>query len=151
MRIKKFIIIFSLAIVLFVAISAGLSVYERGHRYPHQTELNGTVLDIQVAVTDEEKELGLSGFSTLSENQGMLFIFDAPGRYGFWMKDMHFPIDIIWLDRDLTVVHVERSVSPDTYPNVFTPDADASYVLETASGFSEKNNLKEGDRADFSY
>ncbi len=81
----------------------------------------------------------------------MLFVFDTPGKHGFWMKDMHFPIDIIWIDRDLTIVHVERSISQETFPTVFASDANASYVLEVVAGFSEKNNLKEGDRVNFSY
>src|SRR3989338_8221873 len=79
----------------------------------------------------------------------MLFIFDKPDNYGFWMKDMRFPIDIIWLDQNFKVVHVEKSVATSTYPKVFYPSGPATYVLEVNSGISDSINLQIGDEAKF--
>ena len=81
----------------------------------------------------------------------MLFEFAEPDFYGFWMKDMNYPIDIIWLSDDFRVVFIKENASPASYPETFMPSAPARYVLETAAGFSEKNNLKIGDKASFSF
>ena len=48
----------------------------------------------------------------MSENQGMLFIFNYPSKQGFWMKEMMFPLDIIWLDSNYSVIHIEKKLQP---------------------------------------
>ena len=78
----------------------------------------------------------------------MLFVFDHDDRYRFWMKDMKFPIDIIWLDRRDRIVTIHENVSPcpaDPCP-VYTPPANARYVLEVSAGFSRAHDLKPGVR-----
>ena len=60
----------------------------------------------------------------------MLFIFERSGRYGFWMKEMRFAIDIVWIGEDLRIVHIAADVTPETYPEVFKPPEAARYVLE---------------------
>jgi uncharacterized membrane protein (UPF0127 family) len=114
---------------------------------------NGNVLDVEVADTGASRELGLSGRKVISPTDGLLFVFDQPGRYGFWMKDMKFPIDIVWINEDGVVVHAEREVSPDTYfnynpPKTFINGPEASYVLELASGQSEKLGLYLGAKVE---
>jgi uncharacterized membrane protein (UPF0127 family) len=109
-----------------------------------------TTLNIEVANTNEAREKGLSGRSGLAPNEGMLFIFREPGYYGFWMKDMKFPIDIAWLDQNKKIIFIAKDVSPYTYPQVFMPTSTpALYVLETGAGFFENHNLKIGDTAQF--
>jgi uncharacterized membrane protein (UPF0127 family) len=78
----------------------------------------------------------------------MLFIFEKPGRYGFWMKDMLFPLDIIWINQNGIVVNVERGVTPETYKEkkIYINQADASYVLEINAGLSEKFGLYIGSK-----
>ena len=73
-----------------------------------------------VADTAQLREVGLGGKKHLAENQAMLFVFDNDDIYSFWMKDMHVAIDILWLDADKRVVHIEHAVSPDTHPHAFT-------------------------------
>ena len=85
----------------------------------------------------------------MKKDEGMLFVFNHTGKYPFWMKDMNFPIDIIWIGEDLRVVYIKKDAKPESYPETFTPNQDAKYVLEVFSSFSEKNNLKEGDRVKF--
>jgi uncharacterized membrane protein (UPF0127 family) len=100
---------------------------------------------MEVADTNQLKEKGLSGHAPLAKNQGMLFVFKTPDAYGFWMKDMLFPLDIIWLGEDYRVVHVEHAVSPDTYPKIFTPTSPALYVLEISAGQADLLGIKIGD------
>ena len=93
---------------------------------------------VEIVADEESRSQGLSDRESLCIGCGMLFAYDEPGRHGFWMKDMNFPIDIVWLDENQEIVHIERSVSPDTYltnpPTVFLPPVDASYVLELPAG-----------------
>jgi uncharacterized membrane protein (UPF0127 family) len=105
----------------------------------------------EVADTAASREQGLSGRKGLSDDEGMLFVFDTPGRYGFWMKDMLFSIDMVWINQDGVVVHLERNVSPDTYfkfnpPATFINGPEAKYVLELASGASEKYGVYLGTK-----
>lgn len=91
-------------------------------------------LILEIADTEEKRVQGLSDRDSLGENHGMLFVFDEPGSYGFWMKDMRFPIDIVFLDVNLRVINVYQGVKPETFPTPFYPVAPAKYVLEINSG-----------------
>lgn len=77
---------------------------------------------------------GLSGRADVPAGYGMLFVFDVPDRYGFWMKDMLVSIDIIWLSSDGTILGIEEAVSPATYPEPFYPPVPVRLVLETRAG-----------------
>ncbi|MFA5095344.1 MAG: DUF192 domain-containing protein [Candidatus Paceibacterota bacterium] len=112
-------------------------------------KIAGKTLKIDLALTSEIQAKGLSGRNTLKEDEGMLFVFNYTGKYSFWMKDMNFSIDIIWIGEDLRVVYIKKDARPESYPEAFAPDRDAKYVLEVLSQFSEKNNLKEGDKVEF--
>jgi len=106
-------------------------------------------IKVELALTEQAKEKGLSDKIGLKEDEGMLFVFDHKDKYPFWMKDMDFSIDIIWISEDLRIVAIKKDASPSSYPESFYPTEDAKYVLEVISGFSEKNNLKEGDSVKF--
>ncbi len=97
-----------------------------------------------IADTDSERALGLSGTTMLPEDVVKFFVFPYDQRWSFWMKDMTYPIDILWLDSTGTVVHRELAVSPDTYPHAFSPSVDARYVVETVSGFASKHGIEVG-------
>jgi uncharacterized membrane protein (UPF0127 family) len=102
-----------------------------------------------VADTDAKRIEGLSGIENIAQDQGMLFILDYPSKQGFWMKEMKFPLDIIWVDNNNTVVHVEKRLQPCTsifFCPVFTPLKDAKFVLETGAGFADSHSVKEGTR-----
>ena len=114
-------------------------------------KIAGQSVKVDLATTAPEQEQGLSGRTELGPNEGMLFVFDAPGKYSFWMKDMLFPIDMIWLAPDSRVVYVKKDARPESYPESFTPNEEAKYVLEVSSGFWERYNLQIGDRAEFKY
>ncbi|KKQ87993.1 MAG: hypothetical protein UT09_C0006G0027 [Parcubacteria group bacterium GW2011_GWF2_38_8] len=119
-------------------------------------KIAGKIIKVELATTPDSWQKGLSGREKLKEDEGMLFVFNHTGQYSFWMKDMNFPIDIIWLapsrsgdGENLRVVGIKKNALPTSYPETYIPDVASKYVLEVISGFSEKNNLKEGDEMKF--
>lgn len=125
----------------------GLEGYEQTVVY-----IGGDGLLADIADTPDKKSLGLGVRETMDEGEAMLFPFETEGRQSFWMHGMKFPIDIIWLDSNKTVVHIEHSLEP--CPNSlqcpsYNPEKEAKYVLETVAGFSEKRGVVEGTQADF--
>lgn len=106
---------------------------------------NGTLM-AEVVDTDRSRSLGLSGRKLMNSNEGMLFVFGAPGRYGFWMKDMLFPIDVVWINQDGVVVYVEPNLTPEFYPKTFMNKPEASYVLEMNVGKAEQYGLFLGSK-----
>jgi uncharacterized membrane protein (UPF0127 family) len=112
-------------------------------------QIKNIELKVEVADTPSKRELGLSGHSPLNGNEGMLFIFDTEGNYPFWMKDMLFSIDIIWLDANKKIVLIKHDAKPESFPESFGGEVKAKYVLEVSSGFAKQNNLKIGDRVEF--
>lgn len=103
-------------------------------------------LEAEMANTKASRELGLSGRPSMRDDEGMLFVFDKPGRYGFWMKDMVFPLDIIWINENGIVVSIERNLTTDSYPKTFMNQSDASYVLEINQGMAENFGLYLGSK-----
>ena len=94
---------------------------------------------------------GLAVKNELKENESMLFVFDKPEKHSFWMKDMKFPIDIIWLDSNGKVVHIEEKLEPCPLAPIcpsYPPSADSQYVLETVAGFIQRNNISVGTNID---
>ncbi len=112
--------------------------------------IGGETFSVEIATTPEEQERGLSGRKNLPDGHGMLFWFLADGHYPFWMPDMNFPIDIVWIDRSWSIVHIEHDVSPASYPATFASPTPARYVLEIPSGVAEKLQLKIGQSVAFS-
>ncbi len=88
------------------------------------------IFRVLVATTTEAVTRGLSGRQSLAEDQGMLFRFPAVSRPGFWMKEMNFPLDIIWINSQKKVVGIERNLVPESYPTLYYPRANIKYVLE---------------------
>ncbi|MDO8565197.1 MAG: DUF192 domain-containing protein [bacterium] len=99
---------------------------------------------VEIADTEEERNQGLSDRLSIDNGSGMLFIFEIPGTYGFWMHDMNFPIDIVWIASDWNVVGVQTQINPDTYPEVFYPPNSVKYVLEINSGEASRLGIDTG-------
>lgn len=99
----------------------------------------------EVADTSELQRQGLSNRSSIDEDKAMLFMFDKSAVYSFWMKDMNFAIDMIWINDQKKIVHIERAIKPDTYPQTFQSKVPAKYVLEVQEGLSDKFGFKVGD------
>ena len=107
---------------------------------------NGQKISLLLAETPLARARGLSDTKVLPEDQAMLFVFQEAGIYAFWMKDMLFAIDIIWLDEFGEIVFVVENATPESYPKNFLPDKPARFVLEATTGFVSKNSLKVGER-----
>lgn len=100
---------------------------------------------LDVANTKPLRRQGLSGRRSLAPNRGMLFLYSISAEYGYWMKDMNFPIDIIWLDKNDQITTIASKVSPDTYPEVLYPTDSARKVIEVSAGVVDELGLKTGD------
>jgi uncharacterized protein len=149
------IIFFLIALVFFLTKSGNF-----GNRAPKREPISqvseikyvkiaGQTVKVDLATTPKEQEQGLSGRISLADDTGMLFVFPQAGKYFFWMKDMNFPIDIVWLDENLRVIYIQKKALPESYPKTFGSEKESLYILEVSAGFLEKNNLKEGDKAEF--
>ncbi|MFA5934175.1 MAG: DUF192 domain-containing protein [Candidatus Paceibacterota bacterium] len=114
-----------------------------------EVQIEGITLKAEVVDTDTERERGLSGHKLLKEDEGMLFVFEKPGIYPFWMKEMLFPIDIMWISSDYKIVYIKKDAQPSSYPETFNPEKSAMYVLEVSSGFSDRHQVKVGDIVSF--
>lgn len=89
---------------------------------------------VEYAKTASQLELGLSHRTCIPKHAAMIFLFPTEDKFGIWMKDMNFPIDVLWLSKDKKVVHIEKAMQPGSYPKVYYPAQDALYVIEMASG-----------------
>ena len=108
-------------------------------------EIRGKTVRVELADTPEKSRQGLSGHNPLGKGEGMLFIFTSPARYSFWMKDMRFPLDMIWIGEDWRGVDITKRALPESYPGHFQPSFPVQYVLEVSAGFSDANNITIGD------
>ena len=112
-------------------------------------KLGNITLLASVADTNDTRELGLSGTTYLPESEAKLFIFETSEKWNFWMKNMNYAIDIIWLDEQKKVVHIENNVKSDSYPNLFFPPVPAKFVIETNAGFAVAKQILLGTEAEW--
>jgi len=101
---------------------------------------------VEIADNDYERARGLMNRKYLGEDEGMLFIFDKEGIYGFWMKNTLIPLDIIWIYNN-KIVHIEKNAVPcvDNNYETYMPDAEADSVLEINAGITDKLRINVGD------
>lgn len=102
----------------------------------------------QVADNPQAHLVGLFFAEELRPNQGMLFIYEEEDAHKIWTKNVHFPIDIIWMDRDRTILHLEENTAPcpeEPCPVYGPNDPFTLYILQVQAGFVEKKNLKVGE------
>jgi uncharacterized membrane protein (UPF0127 family) len=121
----------------------------RSDRVPPHVTAGEMQIPVTIADSPAQRERGLSGTESLSKGTGKLFIFERPGTYGFWMKDMQYPIDIVWIDAGWKVVGVAAQVLPESYPEMVYPPSEVLYVLELNAGEASGDNFKPGALLDF--
>ena len=109
--------------------------------------IGGQPIEVELAKTDEQKTLGLGQRASLPANRGMLFVYSEYLIPKYWMKDMEFPIDIIWIKDDM-VVGYEKSLQPTVdilnLPT-YQPKNFINYVLEVNAGWVDQHGIKVGD------
>ena len=111
--------------------------------------IGSTDYQLTIASTPATRQVGLGGRQTMSQTSGMLFVFNTSAVECFWMKDMQFPLDIIWVNPEKKVVHVEQHLTPATYPKTFCPSTPAKYVIELRAGEAAKRHIATGQKLDF--
>ncbi len=158
MGIKSFIIlfvaVFAIGLAVFLYFGRSLNAHKKA-----TIEINGKTFAVDVAKTFVQRAKGLSGREKLEDKEGMFFIFGAPGKYGFWMKDMKIPIDIIWIKENKIAGFEERvdpphksmgGVNPQIGASDFSlktyyPPEPVQYVLEVKAGAVQAEGFKIGD------
>lgn len=134
-------------VLLLIIIVAGVTVFF-STPVPEQVayvQINGVTVNIELADNFEERAKGLMFRDKLSENAGMLFVFENEGNYPFWMMNMKFNLDMIWIDSNGKIVHIAKDVPPcGTSCKAVDPNRNARYVLEVNSGFVDKYGVIEG-------
>lgn len=153
---EKIIKIFCLTTLIAVAsyfVYSQFALSRKIESYSHKSvTIAGEKFTLLVANSDSEKRLGLSVINKLPHNYGMLFEVDP--NTGIWMKDMKYPIDIIWIDSENKISHLVASARPSSYPGTIyknpTPSkAEDAYIIEINSGEIKRLRLKLGDELIF--
>lgn len=111
-------------------------------------------VNAKIASNAKDRQKGLSKYDSLPLDSGMLFVFEKSDSYTFWMKDMKFAIDIIWLDQNKKVITIAKNVPPEPGKNdlqlkQYKPTNAAKYVLEVNAGLADLYNIRDGDLASF--
>ena len=119
-----------------------------------QVKIKGQVFKVEVAKTPDQHAKGLSERDSLPENAGMLFVFDKPDQYQFWMKNTKIPLDIIWINQDKKIVDFYQNAQPepavpDSQLRRYGPSTSALYVLELAAGTVGKYQITTSELVDF--
>lgn len=145
------IFVIAMVVAIGIAIFYFLS-FGRACNPPLQREsitVGGTPFDVEIARTVVEEACGLSGRTSLGTGKGMIFLF-APGRQTFWMKDMNFALDIVWIGQGKVLGFVQNAPAPApgtmlwSLPLYSSPDA-TDMVLEVPAGTVANDNIKVGD------
>jgi uncharacterized membrane protein (UPF0127 family) len=125
-----------------------LRLLKRLQNYDRTTvKIGNAVLRAIVADTYIKRTIGLMYKEGLQAGECMLMVFWRKGRHGIWMKNMLFPIDIVWLDEKQKVVDMMPRAAPCTNDcDVYKPECDALYALELRSGSVKRLNIKKGEK-----
>lgn len=144
---KKILIFIAILLAIVVVGLIAQNHFKTRSKTPTAT-INNHTFKLELAKTQKEKEIGLSNKKSLGKDAGMLFLFEKPDYYSFWMRNMRFSIDIIYI-KDNRIVTIHKNVKPPKDANenllVYNSSQPADKVLEIDAGLSEKYNFKEGD------
>jgi len=114
-----------------------------------EMEISGKTFFVEVADEVSERNRGLSGRESLGENEGMLFIFEYPTVPVFWMKDMEFPIDIVWISESKIIGWVPNALPEsgvqDENLSIYSPPQSVDMVLELPTGTVSRESFRLGD------
>lgn len=143
------IIIFLILGILFFSFTFNKSDSSTNNQY--FAKIKNIKINLEIADSILEKSIGLMYRDNLNPDSGMLFIFKPAQKTVFWMKNVNFPLDLLFISND-KIVKIYEGVPPcisepcTTYPSKFTVD----YALEVNAGFCKKNGVKPGDNIVFS-
>ena len=130
---------FLLALILLVL---------HGCKPENEVCINKLCYKVLILDTPEERQLGLMNVDKLSNDNGAFFIFEKEDKHSFWMKNVEYPIDVIWIDENQTVVHVVYNAEPcNNKCEIHSPNEKALYVLEV----NINSDIKIGDHVDIKW
>lgn len=137
-------------VALFALVLGGLFVLPIYRKEYTKIEINNLTLLVEIASSPQARITGLSGRAGMAELEGMLFLFDREDYHAIWMKNMLFPLDILWIKHGRVVDMEEEAPAPvggtsDALLPVYKPDVTAEFVLELKSGFAKKYDVRIGD------
>lgn len=144
---KKIILLGIGVIMLF-----GAWYYTR-HPLGEKVVINGHTINVEVVVTEADKQKGLGDRDALAADAGMLFVYQNKDRYGFWMQGMRFPLDFIWIDGNVIVdlsQNIPAPAAPDARPVELAPKVPVDKILEVNAGVIARTGVKIGDIVSFS-
>ncbi len=131
---------------LFCAVSFATTTFQKNG---NSVLIGDNKIYVDIAKTQLQQQKGLCCREKLDANRGMLFVYDTPGEYKFWMKDTLIPLDMYWINAEKKIIYIEKNVQPESYPVSFGPNKPAQYVLETNAGYADKRGIKVGDFVTF--
>ena len=117
--------------------------------------IGDTVYAVDLAVTPEERTQGLSGRPSMDTNRGMLFVYETDGPRTFWMPNMHFPLDMVWIRSDCTVAGVTADVpnppldTPRDQLELYPSAGQVRFILELNAGQAAMRGIEAGDTVTF--
>lgn len=142
--------ILTIALVIGASLVIGAGLLTWLHRQPAcQLQLSSTCYRLEYARTPAELERGLGGRGSMPDNHGMLFIIPKASIACFWMKDMRYNLDIIWLDNSKRIAKIEPNLSVDSYPQSYCSANPTAYVLELNAGQTVAKHLQVGQQLNF--
>lgn len=138
---KKFLFLIFSAVLILSACSQGNEKF---------VTINNIKIKVEIADTAETRYQGLSNREELCNDCGMLFIFSGKQIRTFVMRDMNFPLDMIWID-DNKIVKINKNAIPEGSNSVmrYSSDVLVNYVLEINGGFCDGNGIEVGDSIEF--
>lgn len=137
-----------LVMTFFIVINIG-NILNREKLTTGQVIINDQVINVQVSKTIYQQITGLSNRDSLDANSGMLFVYGTYKIRSFWMNEMNFPLDIIWIRDDAVVdisANLPASLADQKELPTYQPKIEVNYVLEVNSGFAELHNIQIGDK-----
>lgn len=138
-------------IIFFALTLTGFVMYYRSHPLVSKVKIRSTVITVEVAATEAQKQKGLGDRSSMAPNHGMLFSYDHKEQYNFWMRGMRFPLDILWIDGN-KIVDITENVpnpKPGESPVVVKPDVAVNRIVEINAGMVEQFGIKVGDTVEY--
>ncbi|MFA4941764.1 MAG: DUF192 domain-containing protein [Patescibacteria group bacterium] len=146
----------SLIIIAIVILSAILVFFSfsaaKQEEFINTVKINDKEIKVEIAKTNLEQYWGLSGRKNICPDCGMLFVSGNKRERNFVMRDMMFPLDIVWIDNE-KIIKIDRDLQPESSSNLTSYESGkpVDYVLEVNAGFCANNNIKIGDKIWINY
>ena len=141
----------AIGVGIFIIVILAVLAWQFSAKSP-TAKINNRSFKLYVAKSEKDKQVGLSKYKSLDNTKGMVFSFGKDNYYPFWMKEMKFPIDILYINDGKIVTIYKNVPTPKNTANppIYNSTEPADTVLEVNAGISQKYNFKEGDKVSFS-